>query len=259
MNELTSNQSNGLRAADQIATRRGEKMSERIAREIVHDIVARGLGPGAKLPSESVMLSQFEVGRGTLREALRILEVHGLITIRSGPGGGPIVVGARSQDFGRTSTLYFHIAKATFRDLAEARRAIEPLMARLAAERQDPDAMERLNRSIERAREVTLDDDKSWAEASTEFHGVVAGLSGNRILDLFGESLKNVWIDRVVGMVYPRESREKTRTDHEAVANAIVAGDGDTAERLMREHMDEFQEMVLMRFSGMINEIVDWR
>ena len=69
--------------------RRADKVSEVVARAIVHDIVSRGLEPGATLPSEAVMLARFQVGRASLREALRILEVHGLITIKPGPGGGP--------------------------------------------------------------------------------------------------------------------------------------------------------------------------
>lgn len=239
--------------------RRGEKMSELIAREIVHDIVDRGLEPGAKLPSEGVMLEQLGVGRATLREALRILEVQGLIGIRPGPGGGPVVAGATSKDFGRMATLFFQMRGATFRELVEARLVVEPLMARLAAERQDTAAMARLGSAIDAARDAALDVDSDWAKASTDFHGAVAGLSGNRILDLFGEAIKEVWTDRVSGLMYPSDAREQVRKDHEAIAKAIANGDGRKAERLMHEHMIEFSSFVAERYPGLLDEVVDWR
>jgi GntR family transcriptional repressor for pyruvate dehydrogenase complex len=65
------------------------KTSERVAAAIVSEIVSRGLGAGDRSPNEATMLERFQVGRASLREALRILEVHGLISLRSGPGGGP--------------------------------------------------------------------------------------------------------------------------------------------------------------------------
>ncbi len=239
--------------------RRQEKMSEVIARAIVHDIVHRRLQSGAKLPAEAEMLEQFEVGRPTLREALRILEVQGLIQIRPGPGGGPIVAQANSRDFGRMSTLYYQMTGATFQELVEARLAMEPLMARLAAERRDPAQVDRLMVAISRAEGATVEDDTSWAAASTDFHGTVAGLSGNRVLDLFGESLKDVWLDRIVGLMYPTEARQQVRRDHEAIARAIEKGDARRAERLMREHMEEFLSFVAKRHAGLREEVIDWR
>jgi DNA-binding FadR family transcriptional regulator len=69
--------------------RRTAKVSEIIAREIVHD--SRGLPPGTMLPSEAKLLERYQVGRTSLREALRVLEMQGLIVIRPGPGGGPML------------------------------------------------------------------------------------------------------------------------------------------------------------------------
>ena len=71
--------------------RRAVKVAESVAREILHDIADRQLPPGATLPSEAEMVETFNVARASLREALRILEVYGLIRIKPGPGGGPVV------------------------------------------------------------------------------------------------------------------------------------------------------------------------
>jgi DNA-binding FadR family transcriptional regulator len=253
------NHGHGLDGFPRVASRRSQKMAAVIAREIVRDIVNHKLRAGSRLPSEAAMLQQFQVGRATLREALRVLEILGLIAIRPGPGGGPVVAGADSSDLGRMATLFFQMRGATFRELAEARMVLEPLMARLAAERQDAAAMERLDRSIAAARDASVEDDPGWAEVSTDFHGVVAGLSGNRILDLFGEAIKEVWFDRASALAFPSEAREQTRKEHELIAKAIAAGDGKKAERLMRAHMEEFLGYVFERFPGLLDEVVEWR
>src|SRR6266478_419143 len=112
---------------------RSGKISETIARDILDDIVVRKLPPGTMLASEAVMLDRYGVGRASLREALRILEIHGLIKIKPGPRGGPVVAEVTSSDLGRSATFFFHAVGATFADLLSARVAIEPMMARLAA------------------------------------------------------------------------------------------------------------------------------
>src|SRR3954454_19262155 len=114
--------------------KRGAKIAEYLAQAIVHEIVSRKLAPGTLLPSEAQMIEDYGVGRGSLREALRILEVQGIIALKPGPNGGPVVEETDVRDFGRMSSLFFHLNGATFNQLLEARLALEPLMVRLAAE-----------------------------------------------------------------------------------------------------------------------------
>ncbi|MCY4632208.1 MAG: GntR family transcriptional regulator, partial [bacterium] len=85
--------------------RRPTKVATSVAREILHDIVDRGLAPGAKLPPEIEMAESLGVARASLGGGLRILEVHGLITIKPGPGGGPVVAPISSDDLGQTLTF----------------------------------------------------------------------------------------------------------------------------------------------------------
>ena len=123
-------------ATPSVGPRRTEKLSEVLAREIVRDL--RDLQPATMLPPEAVMLEKYRVGRASLREALRLLEVQGLIVIRPGPGGGPMVAQADSVHYGRTSSLYYHMLGATYHDVVAARAVIEPALARVVAEKQDP-------------------------------------------------------------------------------------------------------------------------
>ncbi len=248
---------------------RSDKVSERLARRILRDIVTRGLEPGTKLSSESLMLRRYKVGRASLREGLRILEVYGLIWIKPGPGGGPVVADVTSSDFARSATFFYHAVGATLNDLVEARAHLEPLMARLAAERLTDESAEALRHAL--AREQTAleteaptvespplpaDDAVNWWPAL--FHRIVAEMSGNRVMSLFGQSVVDIYVERI-SMVSAVDRRSQIHSAHEGVARAILAGQPQKAERLMRDHMDEVAASFSVRFPGLADEIIDWR
>jgi GntR family transcriptional repressor for pyruvate dehydrogenase complex len=233
---------------------RDSKVSETVAREIARRIGAARLKPGTQLESEAQMLATYGVARASLREALRILEVNGLVTIKAGPGGGPVVAGVSTRDFGRMSTLYFQAGNMTFRELIESRIVMEPVMARLAAERSDPKLIERLLGLT-----TVLESDEAYLHTSAEFHRLVASMSDNRILNLFSHSLEDIFHDRVSGMLFPASRREKVVEVHAAIARAIARGEAAKAERLMRDHMLEYAKYVERRYPKLMDEVVDGR
>ena len=238
--------------------RRATKVATSVAREILHDIVDRGLVPGSKLQSEFEMAEALNVARASLREGLRILEVHGLITIKPGPGGGPIVSPISSDDLGQTLTFFLQASGTTFREVMEARLILEPMMARQAAERGDTAVSAALRDAIDRASVGLDEDDQQYLHVVTSFHEIVSGASGNSVLDLLTRSLKDIYVARVRSVVYEPGERAKILHDHEAVAEAIISGDADRAEKLMREHMREFVALFEHRFPGFMDEKIDW-
>ena len=233
------------------------KVSDSVAREILHDIRRRQLSAGDRLPPEAAMIDDYGVARSSLREALRVLEVLGVLEMRTGPGGGPIIRKIGSEDFGRTATFYFHTIGATFRELLEARLLLDPVMAGLAARYQEPTMLARLRRVMERVDGATCGGDSTWVKQSSDFHRIVAGMSGNRILDIFGSALTCIYTDRL-STYATRSEREEVKQIHHDIASAIVAGDARTAERLMRSHMEQYGSYVLERFPGLLEEPVDW-
>jgi GntR family transcriptional regulator, transcriptional repressor for pyruvate dehydrogenase complex len=237
---------------------RSGKISEKIARDILDDIVIRKLPPGTMLASEAVMLERYGVGRASLREALRILEIHGLIKIKPGPRGGPVVAEVTSSDFGRSATFFFHAVGATFADLLYARLAIEPMMARLAATNLTPEGTAELKRTlVDHERDATRPA-SSWGRTSAGFHVVVNGLSGNPVLDLLCRSLLDIHASRAQ-TEFPVSKRGDVRRAHERIAQAILDGDAELAEQRMRRHVQSQITNQQQTRPEVLEELIDWR
>jgi GntR family transcriptional regulator, transcriptional repressor for pyruvate dehydrogenase complex len=235
------------------------KLAVMVARRIVHEITARRLGAGTKLPSEAEMLVDYGVSRNTLREALRLLEVNGLLWIKPGPGGGAVVGSVVTENLGNTLSLYLHMNGSTFRELIEARGLLEPALVRQAALRSDPQLLERLEEAVKMADAIELNDDREWLAASNLFHVVIAG-SGNSVLDLFSGALGNIYRERLRGtLIMGKEGRDKARTDHANIAEAVRLGDAQRAGDLMTQHMAEVAALVRSAMPNLYDEVVDWR
>lgn len=234
--------------------KRGAKIAEYLAQAIVHEIVSRKLPPGTQLPSESHMLEEYGVGRGSLREALRILEIHGIIALKPGPNGGPIVGRTDVRDFGRMSSLFFHLSGATFNQLLDARLVLEPLMVRLAAERR----AQELAGQLADARSTHVEDDEAYFEATKDFHQAVASMSDNPVLNLFSASLETLFRDQISGLLSPVDERRHVLEVHSAIEQAISHGQATKAERLMREHMQQYADWVRERHPHMLDQVIDW-
>jgi DNA-binding FadR family transcriptional regulator len=215
-------------------------MAERLARHIVNDVMSRDLSPGAMLPAESEMLAEYDVSRGTLREALRLLEVQGLIQVKPGPKGGPMIAELVPADFANMLKFHLCVRGTTYREILDARLAIEPMMARLAAEAQDPAGIENLRAVIKACEESDLDNEEEWFTTSDQFHHAVASMSGNTLLNLLGASLKLIYRDWATRTITPRKMRANVLKVHQEIADAIFRGDGAEAGRLMSEHMSYF-------------------
>ena len=241
----------------QAPIRRSMKVSEDVALRIVENIVSQGLDTMAMLPSETEMLEQYRVSRGSLREALRILEVNGLVVIRPGPGGGPMVAAANPLHFAHMSALYYHFMEATLRELLEARMLMEPIFARAAAERQDPRFMEQLSEFLVQGM-PDASDDVTYLRAASDFHGLLVAMSGNPILDIIGLSLKELYMQRITAIHAFEADRPRTLQDHREIAEAILSGDGDRAEKVARQHLIDFGEMAETNFPGLLDEVVSW-
>lgn len=241
--------------------RRKPKIAETVAHNIARDISTRKLRPGARLPSETAALSRFSVSRSSLREALRLLELLGVIRIKTGAGGGPVVGQVTSADFASTTTFYFHLIGVTIREILEARRILEPALVRLAVDQADPAAKGKLRGYMNSwGNEESLR--PPWLaprerSRTAGFHRALIE-TGNAPLDLFSHSLQDVWTVRQYLEPFPWQAAPHHDNDHWLIGQAILAGDGATAEGLMRTHMDYLYDFATANWSGLMEEVIDW-
>jgi GntR family transcriptional regulator, transcriptional repressor for pyruvate dehydrogenase complex len=237
---------------------RNVKLAEQVARDIADTIFHLELGPGAKLPPERAMLEQFGVSRGTLREALRILEVQGLLIMKVGPAGGPVVAAMNARDFQRMSSLHYKAAGTTVQQLWQARVEIEPGLARLAAEQGDPAAMEELNTLLATSQRMETQNDTDFLRFGSEIHRAIARASGNPILDLVARSLGEMTAHINSAGVFANEHRSKVHRDHQMIVRAVIAGNANRAEKLMRTHMDDMLTSQAERFPGGLGSVLPY-
>jgi DNA-binding FadR family transcriptional regulator len=240
-----------------VTGRRTEKIAESVAREIIRDMKQQGLQAGAMLPHESVMLGRYDIGRGSLREALRILEVNGLVTIKTGPNGGPVIAKHDPRSFGQMTTLHLQSIGATYRELLDARVEYEALLARKAAERQDAQGALDIRTAMESAKESS-EDDLEYAARSTGFHAAVCDAGQNRVIALAAKSIQSIWSQHVTKVLFGREDRPEVHRQHEGITRAIENHDARRAERLMRAHMQHYQEYCETLYPARMDDIVDW-
>ena len=238
------------------------KTSEQVARDVVHDIIAQGLRPGQSLPPEAAMLEHYGVSRESLREGLRLLEVQGLITIRRGPGGGPVVGTVDPANLGRVSTLYFHMAGATYKELFDVWMMAESILAERAARNRDIDARTAAMAPYLEEEPVNVHSApaavEAFVRAHTLFHCAVASLVDNRVLELTMQTMGQIVSHHVAIEADPRELRGVLEQDHLKIARAIVAGHANRARSLMDEHIAGVARLNAERLGPKMDELIEW-
>jgi GntR family transcriptional repressor for pyruvate dehydrogenase complex len=216
------------------------KASDILAAQLRQRILAGELGEGAALPSERQLVERTRLSRSTVREALRILEIQGLIATRPGRKGGSVV---RRQDHSRVSdTLQMFIRGRRLRmsALLEVRENVEPLGAALAAERRTDADLRELDGLNARMR-AGIDKEAIYLEANLEWHLAVARASHNELLAAFMHAIATVihagW--DLPGLKAD-EIRKTAVRAHERVTAAIREQDRDAAHRRMLRHVHGF-------------------
>jgi GntR family transcriptional regulator, transcriptional repressor for pyruvate dehydrogenase complex len=238
---------------------RSLKASESVARDIVDDIVTRGLQHGDRLPPEAAMLEEYGVSRETLREGLRLLEVQGLIKLRRGPGGGPIVGAVDPANLGRTSSLYYHLAGATYSELFEAWTVSECLIAELAAANPDRDAVRAALEPYRTASEPHEESLEDFVVRHSHFHIAVASLARNRVLQLSLMVTGQIITHHVAVNADPRTARETIEHDHSEIAAAIIAGRRKSARDRMEAHIRAITDFYRAELGAQMSDIIEWR
>lgn len=236
--------------------RRVPKLSERIAGELVRDIVASGLRIGDHLAPEGTMIVQYGVGRESLREALRLLESQGLIAIKRGPGGGPVVAGVDPLYLARTTSLFFHVGGATYDEVLEAWQVLEPALSAQVARRSHRADVARLLAPYLRPGDGSVDAEQ---HPDTGFHTALAQLSGSRVMVLLLQALSHMLVEHIAGALCHVEGREGIAREHAEITEAILNGRPTRARQLMERHIAGVRQGCAARWPNRMLDPVVWQ
>lgn len=247
----------GAQARRRQSSNKPKKTAILVAQQIVDEIVDRGLEPGAALLPERVMLPRYGVARGTLRESLRILETYGLITIKTGPGGGPVVADAGSRPLASVIALVLQMSRTSFRSIVDARLQLEPLLAKEAAERRGEEDLAALRDSIEEMR-AAIDDVGEFLNQNHVFHSAVARAAKNPVLFNMVVSLNWIQDGTAVGIDYAAKTRNAIVSAHRRIYQAVEAGNPEMAEAAMRIHIGEFADHAKRHYTHVLDQPLRW-
>ena len=212
------------------------KMAVLLAEAITEDLVSGGVKPGTMLAPEAQMMRQYDVGRATVREAMRLLEARGLLEVRPGRSGGPIVRDLDSSQLTHALALLLRVSEASVKEVVESREVIEPaLAARAARHRTEQDIAELVR--IQALVAASVDDDEAFSTHNREWHSRIARASANEPMHLFWQAISYIADGHVAGVRYSRSDRQAAVRIHERIMAAIVAGDADAAADLMSRHL----------------------
>lgn len=204
-------------------------------REMRRAILCGRLVGGQRLPAEPKLAGQFGVARSTLREALKALELSGYLEVKRGYGGGTFVVEVEPEEFTTVPGPRLAAHRLTARQAMDARLAIEPHAARLAAGA----AFDRLIQLQVSNRDLAGRDQPPGhvVHAVVQFHLTVAAAAANPIFTAVLEALKPLIYRSLNERAQLDEWRRVCLADHIEITNQIAAGDADGAARSMLEHI----------------------
>ena len=246
--------------------RRGQlrqpRLADVVASVLRERIVDGELEDGDLLPKQDELLEEFRISRPSLREALRILESEGLLTVRRGNVGGSVIEAPNADTSAYMFGLVLQSRRGSVADLADAIQHIEPITASLCASREDreTEVVPQLHANIEQT-EAALPDGPAFTRLSREFHEAMVAACGNQTLILMVGALESLWSEQERQWAqraqskgqYPGEKyRREVLSAHKALVTAIAGGQADRAAKLARRHLQESQHYALAEGSDRV-------
>lgn len=228
------------------------KTAELVASHIRRQIVTRQLRDNDALPTETALMQQFEISRPTLREAFRILEFEGLITVRRGARGGARVQEPSERMAATYAGLVLQHRNTTISDVLAARVIVETPAARMLAERPSRDAI------VERLRQELTEPPRE-PDKFDLFNRLVVELTENQTLILITSVLEG--ITRAAALRYTTDKErledlsQRAFKSRRELVSLIEAGEGYAAERLWRSHLTEAGEVLAAGTGGSVVDL----
>jgi DNA-binding FadR family transcriptional regulator len=214
-----------------MAKKMGEILADRIEREIIDSAA----DPGVLLGGELELIERYGCSRAVFREAVRLLERHGIVEMRRGVGGGLYIRRPDPEPVANAMAVYLDFNGVQPQQLEEARRAIETVCVETLAHTITDDQVERL-REFLKAEEGSVDERE--LHSMHDFHVLVAELTGNPALQLFVASLTNLTQRQRTSDSSNQEYLHEVHFAHGKIADAIIGRDPSLARHRMVSHLE---------------------
>ncbi|MCP3811416.1 FCD domain-containing protein [Mycobacteriaceae bacterium Msp059] len=231
------------------------RIAETVADELRRQIVDGELADGDLLPPQAVLVERFNVSLVSLREAMRILETEGLVSVRRGNQGGAIVHAPTKASAAYMLGLVLQSEHVLLDDLGSALRDLEPTCAALAAQRSDrAETIVPELRRLTTAMSENLGEGTGFTDLGRQFHDAIVRGCGNSTVKAVVGSLEALWGSHerrwakrsAASGEYPRTAERKAvLKTHVALTDAIEAGDPERARRITARHHSDAQTYVL--------------
>ena len=215
-----------------------------VAEAIKDWVVEQGLQAGDRLPNEAELIKRFGMAKGTVREAMRILEAQGLIKTRTGPGGGSFVHEVSRQRAKALLGNYFYFKDLTIGDIYQLRLTLEPELAASLAGKLSDEVLISLEENLAEYSEpaASLDEERDQHVASLRFHAILAEQAKNPLMGFVIDFMVNLLTDLTVyRRLYSPPNIELWRQGHDHQRQLVIAlreGDAEEAKAIMSDHME---------------------
>lgn len=216
-----------------------KRLFEVVAASIKQAIFSGVYPVGEKLPSENELAGLFQVSRPVIREAIRYLEITGLLTVRQGATGGAFVSGIDSRVLHENVKDLLTLGQVSVSHLTEVRTLVDPEIARLAALRAEAKDLQKLEQSV--ALSKSLDPEIAFqdqVENNARFHRLLGRASHN----LFHAIIEDVIMDFTVEFILTVQVEHEilhNPDDHDDIFQAVLDRDPDRAEAVTKEHIEK--------------------
>ncbi len=225
-----------------------KKSYEHVVEQIQEAIFEGQIKPGERLPSEMKLKETFNTSRGTIREALRVLEHKGLVSIRTGVKGGAVIKPANTMAMRGGIELLIRHQKISLEQLAEFRAYLEGAAAHKAALDAGKDEIQTLNKILDEIRAHVNTGPEDWEEfhrLDAKFHKQVAAMADNPlILANLACIHENIHVYFRTYLPFSQKWLQEDFNDLCRIADAVTQGRPADAEQEARNHIARFSKLM---------------
>lgn len=219
------------------------RISEEVLSQLKESILLGKFKSGEKLPSERELTEEFQVSRGVIREAIRILEMSGFVVLRQGPTGGAFVTDLSFDHVGNAFLDLFLANKVSIPELANVRLYVEPEIARLAALNATKENKNRL-KEAQQGEFLSVVTTAARIDQFQRVHLIIAESCQNHFYEAISKSMLRLTYE-VVEAVDPDHEALHMPGEHKHIIDAVISANAEAARAAMQIHMEKFRKNLL--------------